>query len=185
MAKAIKNNIRYVAFLRGVNVGGHTVIAMADLKKIFEKMGFTDVRTILASGNVMFESGESGRDELTAMIQAGLRKEFARDMGVIVRAMDDIVEWKAMDPFQGVRMTPDIRLYVTFLPDGAPRPAKSALPASPDGAFRVVKVDAGEVFSVVDLSMGKGTPEAMAMLEKEYGSGVTTRNWNTVLKLLA
>ena len=50
--------IKYAAFLRGINVGGHTIIKMGELRKVFESLGFWNVKTVLASGNVLFEAPE-------------------------------------------------------------------------------------------------------------------------------
>jgi hypothetical protein len=89
-----------------------------------------------------------------------------------------------MDPFRGVAVTPSIRLYVTFLGEGS-GPRTMAIPFStPQGEFRILRATATEVFSVLDLALGKGTPQAMSIIEKEFGADVTTRNWNTVLKAL-
>ena len=63
------NSYQYVAFLRGINVGGHVLIKMADLKKAFEMMGFENVRTILASGNVVFEYDQTDKKALTKKVE--------------------------------------------------------------------------------------------------------------------
>ena len=88
---------RYIALLRGVNVGGKNKISMAELKQGFEALGFTEVRTHLNSGNVIF-SGEEG--ELAARIQAMIRERFGLDVPVLVVARDwledvlrDAPEW--------------------------------------------------------------------------------------------
>ena len=74
---------------------------------------------------------------------------------------------------------------MTFLGE-KPHPRAISLPyATPQGEFRILSATPTEVFSVLDLSQGKGTPEAMAIIEKEFGANVTTRNWNTVLKALS
>ncbi len=69
---------RYVAFLRGINVGGHQPVKMEELKKAFESMGFQNVKTLLASGNVLFETPETGADNLIKQIEGKLEKEFGR-----------------------------------------------------------------------------------------------------------
>lgn len=81
MKKMNKNDShQYVAFLRGINVGGHGLIKMIDLKKAFEKMGFENVRTLLASGNVVFESEQTDNKALTTEIESFLKKAFEKDM---------------------------------------------------------------------------------------------------------
>ncbi len=176
--------IPYVAFLRGINVGGHALVKMADLKKTFVAMGFKNVRTLLASGNVLFESGRADAKAVAGEIAAGLKKSSEKDFGVAVRSRRDLEKLRSADPFEGIAVTPSIRLYVTFL--GASfKPHTLAIPFStPQGEFRILRVTPTEAFSVLDLAKGKGTPEAMSRIEKEFGSDVTTRNWNTVLKAL-
>lgn len=174
----------YVAFLRGINVGGHALVKMADLKNAFVAMGFRNVRTLLASGNVLFESERTDAQAVAGEIAAGLKKAAKKDVGVIVRGRRDLEKLRSSDPFKGIAVTPSIRLYVTFLGAGS-KPHALAIPFStPQGEFRILRTTAGEVFSVLDLAKGKGTPEAMNIIEKEFGSDVTTRNWNTVLKAL-
>lgn len=179
-----KNSFCYVAFLRGINVGGHAPIKMSDLKAAFEKMGFSDVKTVLASGNVIFAAKADELALLVEKIVNGLRKALAMEIGVIVRSLDDLWRLRSEQPFAGIKVTPQIRLYVTFLSENAKTPALAIPYAAPGMEFHILKATASEVFSVVDLEKGMGTPEAMSILEKEFGSNLTTRNWNTVLKVL-
>lgn len=173
-----------VAFLRGINVGGHALIKMNALKKVFEKMGFWNVRTLLASGNVIFDSEKVDKKVLTREVESTLKNEFKRDIGVILRSLDDLKNFKLLGPFKGVEITPDIRLYVSFLfEEGKPRTIEIPY-ATPREELRILYATATEVFSVLDLSKGKKTPDAMNIIEKEFGSNLTTRNWNTVLKIL-
>jgi uncharacterized protein (DUF1697 family) len=175
------NRSHYVAFLRGINVGGHAAVKMADLKTAFERMGFQDVRTVLASGNVIFSAIAKDPNALAKEIEAGLNNTFALDIGVAVRDMDALEKLTSSEPFKGIRETPSTRFYVTFLSE--PRPVAFSNLA-PKGDFRILQATAGEVLSVLDLSRGNGTPTAMTILEKKFGKNITTRNWNTVLKVL-
>ncbi len=177
--------IPYVAFLRGINVGGHAIIKMPILKAAFEKMGCEDVRTVLASGNVTFAAGQADEEALRAEIELGLKRALKMDVGVLLRKRDDLERLRSSEPFKGIDVTPDIRLYVTFLADEAKTPAITIPYAPPGKGMRILSVTATELFFVVDLGKGRGTPEAMAVLEKEFGSKLTTRNWNTIMKTLA
>jgi len=85
----LNSNFHYIAFLRGINVGGNTLITMADLKKSFEKMGLKNVRTVLASGNVVFESEQKDTTVIIREIESGLKLEFNRDINVILRSLED------------------------------------------------------------------------------------------------
>lgn len=180
----MNSHFHYIAFLRGINVGGHGLIKMADLKKAFEKLGFENVRTLLASGNVVFESEQRDKKALTEEIESRLKKAFKKDIRVILRSLDELKKLQSSEPFKGIKVTPNIRLYVTFLSEKA-GPHPMTIPQTAlQKEFRILHATPLEVFSVLDLSKGKGTPEAMNILEKEFGSNVTTRNWNTVLKVL-
>lgn len=179
--------MRYVAFLRGVNVGGHKPLKMADLRAAFERMGFRNVRTVLASGNVVFDGGghkpeEGDLAELTARIESDLGRVFGYPITIALRRVADLQHLVASDPFKDVVTTPDTRLYVTFLSQPV-RSGTSARPGMPEAYLRLVRITSGEVLSAITLSPGWGTSELMAYLEKGFGPGVTTRNWNTITRV--
>ena len=74
------NNLtRYVAFLRGINVGGNNLIKMEELRRALAALRFKNVRTFIASGNVIFESGETKRELLAAQIERKVRKSFGHE----------------------------------------------------------------------------------------------------------
>lgn len=179
--------MRYAAFLRGVNVGGHRPLKMADVRAAFERMGFGNVRTVLASGNVVFDGG--GHDpekgdlpELTARIESDLERVFGYPIAVALRRVADLQRLVASDPFKDVAATPDTRLYITFLSHPV-RSGTRARPGKRVADLRLVQITPGEVLSAITLSPGWGTSELMAFLEKEFGPGVTTRNWNTITRI--
>lgn len=68
---------RYVALLRGINVGGNNIIAKDDLRRCFEDLGFTNVRTYIQSGNILFRAAEGDSDQLSARVEAGLSERFS------------------------------------------------------------------------------------------------------------
>ena len=184
MQDKLNNQCQYVAFLRGINVGGHGLIRMTDLKIAFEKMGFKNVRTVLASGNVVFQSELTDTKALTKEIESSLKKAFEKDISVILRSSDDLNKLQSSEPFKGITVTPSIRLYVTFLSKKT-GPRTITIPyTSFQNEFRILHATPTDVFSVLDLSKGKGTPDVMNILENEFGPYITTRNWNTVLKVL-
>ena len=171
--------MRYAAFLRGVNVGGHKALTMDALRAYFVAMGFENVRTVQASGNVVFDAGEK-MEPLAARIGEQLSRTFGYRIEIVLRRLPDLVSLVASDPFRGVATGPETRLYVTFLS----HPANNGTEIRPeDGSVHVVKVTEGEVLTAISLSPLWGTTELMAWLEKRLGKDVTTRNWNTVLKI--
>lgn len=172
----------YVAFLRGINVGGNKKVAMADLKKMMEKMQYKNIRTLLNSGNVVFDAPSTPLKKLNATLEAQFEKTFGFTSAFVVRPMTEIRKLITLDPFKKITVTKDIRLYVSFLPD-TPKSSLKIPYVSPAKDFQILAVTEGEICSVLDLSKGSGTVDAMAVLEKEFGKNMTTRNWNTVLKL--
>jgi uncharacterized protein (DUF1697 family) len=180
-----------VAFLRGINVGGHT-IKMADLKEAFESLGSENVKTVLASGNVLFDhalfgAAHAGADALTNTLETGLKQRFGYAIPVLLRTIVELQQLAESQPFQGVDVTPATRLYVTFLAAphrGAAQGALAIPYTSPDGNYRILRATEREVCSVLTHVEGERTTDLMAILEKEYGRNVTTRNWNTVTRLL-
>jgi uncharacterized protein (DUF1697 family) len=145
-------------------------------------MGFKNVRTVLASGNVVFEPTGKKDGYLEGAIACGLAGSFGFPVPVLLRSMRELASLVAADPFKGLAPGADTKLYVTFLPRDRPGASEARLPAPPKGV-RIVCVRPGEVCSAVALSGGAGTPELMAFLEKSLGRDVTTRNWQTVTKL--
>ena len=180
--------MRYIAFLRGINVGGKTKVPMSELKKTLEELGFTDVKTLLNSGNVVFSSDENSH-LLSEKIEQKLEKTFGFFIRVMVRTQKEIQELIDSDPFKHVTITPETRLYITFLSDEA----KGSLEIpyeSPEKDFGILRVTKGEIISYLQLSAKRGTVDLMNFIGKEFtsskadaGKNVTTRNWNTVLKL--
>ena len=116
--------MRYAAFLRGVNLGKRTVKS-AELKAAFEAMGFTDVKTLLASGNVLFDA-KTGK-ELKARIEAGLKETFGFDVPIVLRSLDELTAMVKADPF-GREAGEDAQLHVLLLDQDLPKGFKQAGP---------------------------------------------------------
>jgi uncharacterized protein (DUF1697 family) len=172
----------YVAFLRGINVGGNKKIKMDALRSAFESLGFQRVRTVLASGNVLFDAAEPDPLAITRQIQEKLSSAFGLDVGIMVRTRRQIGDLVDADPFSAVKVTPDTRLYVTFFADRLRGKLKTRHEPHQE-ALKMLGVSSGEVCSAIELSPGAGTPELMKFIDKEFGRENTTRNWNTVLKI--
>ena len=81
---------KYVAFLRGVNVGGNKMVKMEDIKKAFEALKFKNVKTLLASGNVLFEISKADETALCAKIAEKLKSVFGFEVGVLVRSIEEL-----------------------------------------------------------------------------------------------
>lgn len=178
-------SITYVALLRGINVGGNKKVPMADLKKMLEKkMGFTNVRTLLASGNVLFDAAVASASELTHKLETQLHKTFGFEVPVILRTLADIQKIAKKKPFKGINITPETRLYITFLGENSKKSTLKIPYESPGKDFTILRASGSEVCSVLTLNPQTRSVDVMGVLEKEFGKNVTTRNWNTVEKIL-
>lgn len=173
---------KYVAFLRGINVGGHHKVPMADLKKEMKDLGFENVVTLLNSGNVLFDTTNNNIEGIEKMISSSLEKKFGFPIPVIIRDTETIDELFHTTPFEKVNLTKDIRLYVSFLK----KDPKSDLElpwASADNSFTIIEVRDSTLLSILDLSISK-TPKAMEALEHFFGTDITTRNWKTIERIV-
>jgi uncharacterized protein (DUF1697 family) len=180
--KTEKVKQRYIAFLRGINVGGHHKVPMADLRKELELLGLNNIETILNSGNIIFDTASEDLKTLENIIPEKLENTFGFPIPTILRQSTIIQQLFMEAPFKNEEITKDIRLYVSFLKeDNAP---KLDLPwNSPDNSYRILNVMDRTIISVLDLSVSK-TPNAMKALENFYGSEITTRNWKTIERIV-
>ena len=153
---------------------------MADLKSCFETLGFTDVKTVLSSGNVVFSSTLKSDKKLLAMIEAGMSADLPRSFPVILRSTDYLQNVLKADPFARFEVAPQAKRVVTFL--GAPHTAELELPLELDGAS-ILAVQGDEVFTAY-VPHAKG-PVFMSLIERTFGKNVTTRTWATVEKCAA
>src|SRR5918992_169678 len=108
---------RYAAFLRGVSPMN---AKMPQLKAAFEAAGFTEVKTVLSSGNVVFDAPRASVASLQRKAQAAIKGQLGREFLTIVRSIDALREMLASDPYKGFRLTPGAKRVVTFL-RGEPR----------------------------------------------------------------
>ena len=164
---------RYAAFLRGVSPMN---CKMPELKRAFESAGFEAVRTLLSSGNVVFDAPRSAESTLERKAEAAMKKALGREFLTIVRSIKDLEALLASDPFRGSRLPPGAKRVVTFLRE-APDPAPK-LPIEKDGA-RIVRLDGRHLFT--RYVPGDG-PVFMELIERAVGKEQTTRTWRTVEK---
>lgn len=170
---------RYAAFLRGVNVGGVT-LKMPAVAKAFEDAGFTDVTTVLASGNVLLTS-RAGAAGVRTKAEKALRDEFGYEAWVLVYDVDTLADISAAYPFE--REVEGHHSYVTFVSDDDVLRELAALgeDAGPD---ELIAAGSQVVYwqvpraSTLDSAIGK------TMGKKRYKSTTTTRNLRTIDKLL-
>lgn len=170
---------KYIAFLRGINSGKNPTVKMEVLRKTFEDLGFENVRTILASGNVLFESSID-ENTLEQKIEKMLPEKIGFKSDVIVLTIDELHKLVLLNPFKTIKITPHTRPYVTFIKE---EPKTNLKFPAKVRSYTILGIFNGVVCSVVDLSDAK-TPDLMKVLDKEFGKGITTRSWNTVERIL-
>lgn len=171
---------KYVAFLRGVTP---TNLPMTALKAVLEHAGFTEVRTVLASGNVVFRAESRKPDKVESTIEDALQRELGKEFMTFVRPVAMLEQMLDADPFSEFRHDSDAKRVVTFLRKrvSTAEQAKIKLPIELDGA-KILAIRDREVFSVYVRSP-RG-PVFMTLLEKTFGKETTTRTWNTVQKVV-
>ncbi len=171
----------YVALFRGINVGKAKRIAMADLRKLLEKLGYTNVRTLLNSGNAVFTGAAATPAKLADSIRAAVSKQLGVDALVLVKRAKDIaaiVEGNEL----GKIATDHSRLLVAMTPELRALSAVGALAEKPWGKERL---HVGKHAAYVWCADGILESRAAAALLKSLENEATTRNWATLTKIHA
>ena len=172
---------RYVVLLRGVNVGGRGKLPMARLRELMEGLGYTDVATLLQSGNAVFTSKEKSPAKVVKQLEAAIAEEFGFEVSVVIRTRDELAAAIQANPLPGAEETPS-QFLVTFLSD-VPEPKRlgEINPAAylPD-EFRVV---GREIYARFPNGI-RDSKLATVLGGPRLGVTPTARNWNTVTKLL-
>lgn len=165
---------RYVAFLRGVSPLN---AKMPELKSCFEGAGFTNVRTVLSSGNVVFDTRAASDASLERKAEAAMQDVLGRTFYTIVRRVDYLLTLLETDPYAAFSLPSNAKRVVSFLRE--PRSSKLALPLESDGAHVLCMIGT-EVFTAY-LPSANG-PVFMTLIGKSFGTDVTTRTWETIRK---
>jgi uncharacterized protein (DUF1697 family) len=165
----------YVALLRGIMP--HTA-KMSDLREAFETAGFFEIRTVLASGNVLFSASRAPEETLEARALGAMEKRLGRTFPAIIRPIESIRQMLASDPFKKFRLKPGSKRVVTFLrqpPSSTPK-----LPVELSGA-RILAVRGAEAYTAY-VPSPRG-PVFMTLIEETFGKDVTTRTWETLARI--
>lgn len=173
--------IRYVAFLRSINVAGHNPVKMEDLRQYFEMTGIENIATYIQSGNVLFDTEETDEQKLTDKISKKLEKELGYKVTVIIRSLFDLRKVVKNMPYDTIKTEEKSKLYVTFLADVPAFDVRGSLGVYSNDA-EYARVVNREVY-IVSPNYGK-TCFSNTFIEKKLGMPATTRNWATVNKIL-
>jgi len=169
----------YIALLRGINVSGQKIIKIDELRKLFENLGFKNVKTYIQSGNVVFNSKIESIDKIVKSIEKKIKEVFSFDVTVIIRNRDELGKIIQINPF--LKNKPVEKLYVSFLSDIA----------DDNKTEKLYKYRSEtEEFLLIGKEMYLYYPDGYGrskltnnIFESKLGVKATTRNWNTVNKL--
>ncbi len=174
--------MKMVSLLRGINVGGHKKIRMADLRSLYEDLGHGQVASYIQSGNVVFETSDRSRDRVRRGIQDAIADRFGFDVPVELRSHRELDAILKNSPFGKVDLATEGALIgVAFL---AARPADARIA----DLYQIVR--APEEVAVVGKDVYLRYPHGFGRaklththIESKLGTAATTRNWKTVQKL--
>jgi uncharacterized protein (DUF1697 family) len=167
----------YVALLRGISPLNPNM-RNEKLRGVFEGLGFANVKTVISSGNVIFESPRRDASALEKQIEGALFAQLGFTSTTIIRTKSDLQRLIVSDPFKGAGHSQKLYLTVTFLKN---QPKSYDMPEG--RGYSIVGAANRTVLSIVDLTLNK-TPDLMTKLERNFGKDITTRTWKTVLRIL-
>jgi uncharacterized protein (DUF1697 family) len=174
--------VLHIALLRAVNLAAKNMVAMADLRAMAEALGFGAPRTLLQSGNMVFDSKPTGA-ALESLLEATAKKRLGLETDFFVRTAK---EWQAViaaNPFPAEAKSDPSHLVLLCLKKAPAREALDGLRQAIKGRERV-EVDGRQAYAVYPDGIGT-SKLTMAVIQKHLGTSGTGRNWNTVLKLAA
>jgi uncharacterized protein (DUF1697 family) len=181
----------HVALLRGINLGGHNKVAMADLREVVSSLGHADVATYIQSGNVVFTSDESDTAALAAALEQAIATSLGVPARVVVLSRDDLAQVARDNPYPG---EPNHRaVHAVFLsgdpgPDVAERVAAAQQIAEKQGSSDTAQLVGRTIFLHTPDGYGRSDlAAALVKLGQKKTDTVTgtARNWATVTKLLS
>jgi uncharacterized protein (DUF1697 family) len=173
--------MRYVALLRGINVGGNTLIKMDALKAEFEKLGFKNVVSYINSGNLAFDTAKSSEKKLSDKIEKAVAAMIDRNVQVMVREQSAVVEVVAKDPFKG-KYESHKHMHVLFMKDEMPADKEKLLLDQQSEDEQIV-VHGREIYCHLRHGVADSVILGKNFIEKKLKVSTTARNWRTVEKL--
>ena len=174
--------MRYIALLRGINVGGNNLIKMIELRSSFAKMGFKDVETYIQSGNVVFSAKQTNKAKLTALIEKALSEAFSYESKVVVVSASEIERVVAQAPKGFGKDPAQYRYDVLFVKE--PLTSSEALKEIPT-APGIDTIRAGDHALYFRRVVSKADQSKLnKLVQRPVYKNLTIRNWNTTTKLL-
>jgi uncharacterized protein (DUF1697 family) len=173
----------HIALLRGINVGGHKQVAMADLRALVARSGFSDVQSLLQTGNLLFSSQGKSPAQLERMLRDTFAAKLDLECEVFVRTAAEWRQIVAHNPFPEHAKSDPARLMMICLKEAPGAASMKALQAAIVGREQV-RANGRHAYAIYPDGMGT-SKLSLAVIEKTLGTRGTARNWNTVLKVAA
>lgn len=175
---------RWAALLKGVNVGGNRKLPMADLKAFMEGLGFADVKTLLASGNVVFSTPETDAAKLERLLEQAATERLALTTDWLLRDAEELSAAMAANPFPATAAERPNRLLLVFSREPAPGDIAERLAPMHPGPERVSAHGRTLYIDYIDGETMRDSKLPQSLAKLKMGKGAATgRNWNTVQKL--
>lgn len=175
--------IRYVAFLRAINVAGRSVVTMSDLRDAFTSAGCSGVHTYIQSGNVIFDVGKAGAPATFEKVRRHLQPLLGKSPVVVYRSARILERLLARDPFRALAKHEDVKRYVTFLL-AKPTTGRGLPFVSVKDGIEAIGRSGLDVF-VVSRALKDGHYGFPNLaVERHLGVLATSRNWNTLTKIV-
>jgi len=169
---------KYIALLRGISPSGKNM-QNNKLRGVFEELGFSNVQSVISSGNIVFESPNTDVPALESQIETAWQEKLGFRSTTIIRSLAELKILEKKNPFKGYDHNPKTSLNVTFLK----HPAKPDAQAPAGLGYTIAAEYNREVCVIVDTTTTK-TPNYMAKAEKAYSAQITTRTWKTVQRII-
>lgn len=172
--------MKYIAFLKGVNVSGQKATRIQDWNHMFKKLGLEKVSTNIESGNVLFESDKPG---LSDLLEEQIKANLGYNVTVLLKSVEEVKEMMNQNPFKEVEGRSDVKTYITFL-NSKPTNEYILPIISSMKDVEVIQVSKGIALStVVEVNGNYYNPNSF--IERELGVLAATRNWTTISKILS
>lgn len=171
-----------VSLLRGINVGGHKKIKMADLRELYASLGFRQVRSLLQTGNVVFETDEADMALVKARLEAGIADRFGFAVPLIMRSPAAFKSVFKRHPFTDAQLAEPRKIAVVFLPEAASAKAVETLRQGNPGR-EFIQADGSELFVFYTDGQARSKLDN-SRIERALGLPSTARNWNTCNRLM-
>ncbi|HEX9727924.1 MAG TPA: DUF1697 domain-containing protein [Gemmatimonadales bacterium] len=173
----------YFALVRAINVAGHNMVGMADLRTLLGELGFTTPRTLLQAGNLIFESAERSEARIERLLAEGAKRRLGLDTDFFVRGARELRSVVRENPFPRDAERDPKRLMVMFLREAPDKQRVQELNEAITGR-EVAQTKGRQAYIVYPDGVGRSRL-TITLIERKLGTRGTGRNWNTVRKLAA